>query len=227
MNVSPASCDFVPGSGLREQQWLNIPTALKASPQSVMCRFCSHSTGPSETATHCRAGHVVPTGKHCKSQGNGRACRTLLREGSKELGTRTTATKALCPPLPALSPLPHSALAPRSGAVSQTHQLYSCLRASAQNARFFARLLVPSFSPLPNITSSERLAPITQSPPLHCLCFVFVCERITTRDYLIYLSICCLSLPGESNCHKGRDLVLFSASPLPGCLTLDKLSVNT
>ena len=64
LDGSPSSHEFfIPGSGLREQQWLSIITALKLLPRSGIRHLCSHPLAQvSEIAAHCGAGHVVPTG---------------------------------------------------------------------------------------------------------------------------------------------------------------------
>lgn len=51
-----------------------------------------------------------------------------------------------------------------------------------------------------DLTSSERLALTTVLLFSYCLCSVFLCIHITARDYLIYLLICCLSLPVDCHC---------------------------
>lgn len=144
---------------------------LKASLQTGVYHFCSHSSGPGKwnSGWTCSPHQVA-----LKSQGKG-----SLLSGSALL------FRHYCKPHSAPAGL---ALCYFSNTPAAFLPQCLCLD------WFFALLLLSSFSPLPR-PYLRKVCSDSHSPLCCCLCFVALCAHITSWDYLIHLLICCLSPP--------------------------------
>lgn len=133
---------------------------LKASPQTGVYHFCSHSSGPGKwnSGWTCSPHHIA-----LKSQGKG-----PLLSGSALLFCH------YCKPHSAVAGL---ALCYFSN--TPVAFLPQCLCPDWFFSLFFALLLLSSFSPLPRPRLREACSD-SHSPLCCCLCFVALCAHITT-----------------------------------------------